>query len=367
MMNWKRLKIRFYNAVDRVAYKCDLKRRAEKANQRGAKYGSIPLTKEERKIIKSIWGNWGGNLEAFGFYKMFCESFNPNLVPDDYYDFAEHVFNLRWSAYFLQHKCNLKYFLPKQNRAEVILQKIDGHIVMEDNTEISKQEAISLLKQQSVFVAKIARGTGGGKGVKRIELDEIQNKDMFLEDLLSPIDMEFEKVVQQNDFLAQFNPDSVNTIRIVTLNINRKCTVLSAFLRMGSRGSFVDNFSSGFGILVGINNEGYLNEFGVDKNLNKVFEAPTGLQFKGICIPNYNLIKDQIEGFSKKIPFANLIGWDITLDKQSNPIVIEVNLDSAHLALHQIFNGPIFGDRQSEVMDYIKERTPLLRHQMMTY
>ena len=190
---------------------------------------------------------------------------------------------------------------------------------------------------------------------------------MFLEDLLSPIDMEFEKVVQQNDFLAQFNPDSVNTIRIVTLNINRKCTVLSAFLRMGSRGSFVDNFSSGFGILVGINNEGYLNEFGVDKNLNKVFEAPTGLQFKGICIPNYNLIKDQIEGFSKKIPFANLIGWDITLDKQSNPIVIEVNLDSAHLALHQIFNGPIFGDRQSEVMDYIKERTPLLRHQMMTY
>ena len=263
MMNWKRLKIRFYNAVDRVAYKCDLKRRAEKANQRGAKYGSILLTKEERKIIKSIWGNWGGNLKAFGFYKMFCESFNPNLVPDDYYDFAEHVFNLRWSAYFLQHKCNLKYFLPKQNRAEVILQKIDGHIVMEDNTEISKQEAISLLKQQSVFVAKIARGTGGGKGVKRIELNEIQNKDMFLEDLLSPIDTEFEKVVQQNDFLAQFNPDSVNTIRIVTLNINRKCTVLSAFLRMGSRGSFVDNFSSGFGILVGINNEGFLNEFGL--------------------------------------------------------------------------------------------------------
>ena len=363
----KKIKKIFYNQIDKIAYKCDLKRRAERSNNRGARYGSMPLAEEERNEIKAIWGKWGGNYDVFGFYKKFCGVFNPNFVPDDYYDFAEHVLNLRWAAYFLQHKCNLKYILPKQNRAEVIVQKIDGHLVLEDNTEISKKEAINILKKENAFIAKIARGTGGGRGVRKIIMDDIQNKDETLNQLLSPIDMEFEKIISQNDFLAQFNPDSVNTMRLVTLNINEKCTVLSTFLRMGSKGSFVDNFCSGVGVLVGINNEGYLNEYGVDKNFNKVYKAPSGLEFKGMKIPNYNGIKQQIIDFHKKIPYANLIGWDVTLDKDFNPIIIEVNLDSAHLALHQIFNGPIFGNRQNEVMGYIDQRTPLLRHQMMTY
>lgn len=362
-----RLRKRYYAIIDSIAYISDLKRRAEKSNDRGGKYGSVALTKQEKAEIKSIWGKWGGNYKAFGFYKKFCGIFNPYYVPDDYYDFAEHVFNLRWAAYFLQHKCNLKYFIPKQNRAEVIVQKIDGHIVLEDNTEISKHEAIAILKQQSVFVAKKGRGTGGGKGVRKIVMDEVQDKDGLLDELLSPIDVEFEKVVCQNVFLAQFNPDSVNTIRFVTLNINDSCTVLSAFFRMGSKGSFIDNFCSGVGVLVGVNDEGYLNEFGIDKNFNKMYKAPTGLEFKGIQIPNYYQIKKQIIDFHKKIPYANLIGWDVTLDRNLNPIVIEVNLDSAHLALHQSFNGPIFGDRLEEVKNYIKTRTPLLRHQMMTY
>lgn len=364
MNKWKKY---YYRIIDAIAYRSDLKRRAEKSNARGARYGSMPLTKDEIAKIKAIWGEWGGKRKAFGFYKKFCGSFSPYYVPDDYYDYAEHVLNLRWAALFLQHKGNLKYIVPKQNRAEVIIQKIDGHIVLEDNTEISKSEAIAILRQQSVFVAKKARGTGGGKGVKKVVMNEVQDKDRFLDELLSPNDMEFEKVVCQNDFLAQFNPDSVNTIRFVTLNINEKCTVLSAFFRMGSKGSFVDNFCSGIGFLVGVNKEGYLNEFGIDKNFNKIYKAPTGLEFKGIKIPNYLQIKEQIIDFSKKIPYASLIGWDVTIDRNMNPIVIEVNLDSAHLALHQSFNGPIFGDRLEEVMNYIKTRTPLLRHQMMTY
>lgn len=363
----KRYRAHAYAYIDKIAFKFDLKRRAEKSNDRGSHFGGVPLTKEEIAQIKEIWGDWGGNYDSYRFYKMFNGKFDPCIVPDDYYDFAEHVFNLRWSAFFLQHKCHLKYILPKQNRAEVILQKIDGHIVLEDNTEISKQEAIELLKKHPVFVAKIARGTGGGKGVQKVVLDDIKDKDAFLDELLSPIDVEIEKVVKQNDFFSQFNHDSVNTIRFVTLNINRKCTVLSAFLRIGAKGSFVDNLSGGHGVLVGINNEGYLNDFGVDKNFNKLYQAPTGIALKGMRIPEYEKIKQQTIGFHKKIPFANLIGWDVAFDCDLNPIIIEINLDSAVIEAHQVFNGPVFGDRIDEVRQYIDERIPLLRHQMITY
>ena len=98
----KRIHAHLYSLIDKVAYRYDLKHRAEKSNARGSRYGVAALTKEEKAQIKKIWGEWGGNYASYGFYKMFCGSFNPYFVPDDYYDFAEHVFNLRWAAFFLQ-------------------------------------------------------------------------------------------------------------------------------------------------------------------------------------------------------------------------------------------------------------------------
>ena len=62
-----------------------------------------------------------------------------------------------------------------------------------------------------------------------------------------------------------------------------------------------------------------------------------------------------------------MIGWDVTIDKEGNPIVIEVNLDRALIEAHQVFNGPVFGDRLAEVKEYIENRKPTLRYDMMIY
>ena len=359
---WRRL----YGRIDRFALRSDLQRRSEFANNRSLKLGQVELTKEEENRVKEIWGE-KVCLIPFQAYKSFCGKFDPYYVPDDYYDYAEHVFNLRWAAFFLQHKSNLKLILPSENRAKVLLQKIDGHFVNEDNVEIVASEAKTILSNCPEFMAKVARGTGGGKGVQKIVWDNISDKESVLKEIMEPIDMEYEYVLRQNDFMSMFNPDSVNTIRFVTLNINGSCTVLSAFLRMGTKGSYVDNLSGGGGVLVGIGQDGFLSEFGVDKHFSKKFESPTGVAFKGVQIPNYEQIKSEIRGFHQRIPYANLIGWDVTLDETGNVIVIEVNLDSALVEAHQIFNGPIFGDRLEEVMTYIESRKPLLKHQMIIY
>lgn len=359
---WRRL----YGRIDRFALRSDLQRRSEEANNKSLKLGQSELTKEEERKVQEIWGE-NVCLMPFRAYKNFCGNFDPCYVPDDYYDYAEHVFNLRWAAYFLQHKSNLKYVIPPENRALVLLQKIDGHFVNEVNMEISASEAKTILCSCPEFMAKVARGTGGGKGVQKIVWGNIANKESVLKEIMDPIDMEYEYVLRQNDFMSMFNPDSVNTIRFVTLNINGKCTVLSAFLRMGTKGSYVDNLNGGGGVLVGINQDGYLSEFGVDKHFVKKFESPTGVVFKGIQVPNYEKIKTEIIALQQRIPYANLIGWDVTLDEGGNVIVIEVNLDSALVEAHQIFNGPIFGERLDEVRKYIKDREPLLKHQMIIY
>ena len=358
----------FYKRFNRFAIKYYTLRRAQYVNSICYHYDRATLTSKEKQDIKRIWGRYGGKYYAFGFYKQFCGEFNPCYVPDDYYDFVEHVLNLRWAAYFLQHKCNLRYIIPAKNRAKVILQKIDGHFVLEDNTEISKEAAIVRLKEHPCFMRKVARGTGGGKGVRKIALDGIKDDDMsFFDELLEGNDIEFEEVIQQSDFLAQFNPDSVNTFRFLTLNINQKCTLLSTFLRMGSKGSYVDNLSGGAGVLVGINQDGYLNSFGIDKHFEKKYVSPMGGEFKGIKVPDFDNITQQIISFHKKIPYASLIGWDVTIDNEGNPIVVELNLDNAIIEAHQVFNGPVFGDRLAEVKEYVENRKPTLWHKMMIY
>jgi hypothetical protein len=57
---------------------------------------------------------------------------------------------------------------------------------------------------------------------------------------------------------------------------------------------------------------------------------------------------------------AKLIAWDFAVDSNGTPIVIEINLDSGEIQFHQIYNGPLFGDRTGEVVEYIKKH-PLKR------
>lgn len=355
----------YYDRVDKFAYRTDMKRRLEKANYRVLKKQRTKLCADEKKLFDQIWKGW--DVASHEFYKAFCNRFDVAFVPNDYYDFAEHVLNLRWSALFLQHKCNLKYIIPECNRPKSILQKIDGHYVFEDNREISKNEAVEILKNKDCFICKVALGTGGGHGVRKVCLNSESNKEKYLTDLLKPEDLIFQEIITQSDFMSSLNPDSVNTFRLLTLNINGRCTVLSSFVRMGAKGSFVGNLCSGGGALVGLNQDGYLSEFGIRKDYSKCYETSTGLSFKGMSVPDWGEIKEKIIGFHQHIPFANLIGWDVTIDKDNEPIVIEINLDSAEIEAHQIFNGPVFGDRFDEVRDYIEKKKPLLRHAMITF
>ncbi len=359
------IKTRLYDRTNKYIYAWNLNVRNEKANSRVWRLPCVQLSKKEQTLFENTWK--GCDSDSYSFYKAFGCKLDFDLVPNDYYQWAEHVLNLRWATFFLQHKCNLKYIIPEKNRPKTILQKIDGHYVSEDNTEMSKDEAKKLLEGRDEFICKVAMGTGGGRGVQKICLNKQTDSSLTIEQLLKPEDLIFQEVLSQNEFLASLNPDSVNTFRLLTLNINENCTVLSSLVRMGAKGSFVDNLCSGGGALVGISQDGKLSDFGIRKDYSKCYETPTGIPFKGMQVPDWDYIKKTVVEFHQHIPYANLIGWDITIDKNGELIVIEINLDGAEIEAHQIFNGPVFGARLDEVRKYIEKKKPLLRHAMITY
>ena len=315
------------------------------------------LTREEYSQIDSFWGLMkkdglvsSSYSKCFPFYKYFQGIVDVHYVPSDFYFLASSALNAQWGREFCSHKANLRMFIPKVNRPQTILYNIFGHFYDADDNIISSQKAIDILKEHNEFVYKVAVNSGSGKGVRKFTSpDEKQ-----IERIVNTRDFIVQEILRQNDFFSRLNDSSVNTIRIETLNLNDICTVLSAFIRIGAKGSFVDNISGREGMVVGVNEQGILNQYGLTKRYEKVYNSPSGLGFENLKINNYDQIKAQISSFHKEYPSANLINWDVAIDENGKIIIIEINLGNMNPLYHQIFNGPIFHERLDEVLSYMK-------------
>ncbi|MDX1726590.1 MAG: sugar-transfer associated ATP-grasp domain-containing protein, partial [Pseudoalteromonas tetraodonis] len=133
---------------------------------------------------------------------------------------------------------------------------------------------------------------------------------------------------EQHSYLNSIYPNSVNTLRAITVrNNNGTVDFIAATLRMGVGGNQVDNSSAG-GLLIGIDlNTGMslkpyaTYEYGIEK-FDK--HPDTGFNFFELRIPNWENNKKEIINAAKKLTQLNLVGWDIAIT-QKGIIIIEAN------------------------------------------
>ena len=315
------------------------------------------LTKVEKSQIKTLWepiNSRGINLYRWHqFYKAFCGHIDERFVPSTIYNgLLECTMNLRKFSLFLQHKGEFRLFVKPEHRCVTIFSNINEKLYDDEMNLLTKPMVLQMLqdRKDDMIVVKPSTGSGGGRGVRIISKKEITLSNF--DEILGTTDYIVQDVLHEGEDLKRFNRDTVNTIRLLSLNLNGRVSVLSAFLRMGSKGMLVDNVSSG-GVFVGIKSDGCLYDYALNKNLDKKYISPSGLDFKGIHLSSYFLVRDYALRHHKDFPLANLIAWDFAVDEKNNVIVLEINLDSGDVHWHQIFNGPLFGDRTEEVIDYV--------------
>jgi len=311
------------------------------------------LSHDESKIIRQ---HLSPDYRLYlNFYKVMTGIFSKEFIPCWQYARIEMSMNPRRYSGFMQHKCNLHYFVPKENRPQTLVYAVENTIFDSNCKSISKEDAVNILKNESEFIFKKASMTGGGKDVvKMLNID-----DGAVSRLIQSANYDFiaQKIVRQHPFLESLGFGSVNTIRVLSLNINNKTTILSCFLKMGGKGTITDNVSNG-GYCCGVKNNGELNSFGYNADLEKITKSPCGIELSGKKIPHFQNVVEFVKENHENFKYAHLIGWDITIDSDGIPIVIEVNLDSAFIPVHQICNGPVFGNRYNEVMKWLKEHRP---------
>ena len=162
----------------------------------------------------------------------------------------------------------------------------------------------------------------------------------------------FQEVVSQSKETGKLHPSSLNTIRVMTLLIDNDIKILPMTLRIGVGSSRVDNASSG-GIYCSLKEDGTLSDYAYDSLGKKFTIHPDGTSFNEVKITCIDKIISLVKLGAMRLPHFRLIGWDIAIDSNNEPLIIEANLTMSGLDVIETINGPLFGEYTDNVLDEI--------------
>ena len=126
--------------------------------------------------------------------------------------------------------------------------------------------------------------------------------------------------------IEEFHPDSLNTIRVVTISDPNRVVAFGAILRMGKGGSIIDNTHNG-GIFASIDVEtGVIDTDGID-SLGNTFEVhpDSKKKIKGFRIPYWDKVIETCTKATKVLPKLIYAGWDVVVMDEGKVILIEGN------------------------------------------
>lgn len=188
-------------------------------------------------------------------------------------------------------------------------------IYLKDNIEEFKK----YLKNKKEIIIK-PLSLSCGKGVEKIKVSDYEPEELY-NHLIKTERFLVEDVAKQNKEISKIYPESVNTVRIVTLNKK----VVAAFIRFGNLGNVVDNFNHD-GMVTTINIETGIVEYpALDKKKNIYEIHPyTNEKIIGLKIPMWDKVKELCIEACSVTPEIGYIGWDVCVGEKE-PCLIEGN------------------------------------------
>lgn len=135
-----------------------------------------------------------------------------------------------------------------------------------------------------------------------------------------------EEVIIQHPVMADLNPSSVNTLRMLTfLKDDGTSELAYVYLRIGYGDVVVDNFCSG-GVVANVDlSDGTVHTPAVDTEYRPMSKHPfTGAQIEGLKIPFFDEAREMVLDAAKVVPQIRWVGWDIAIT-ENGPVMVEGN------------------------------------------
>lgn len=237
------------------------------------------------------------------------------------------------------------------NQPESIIKNRNGLLYDAVGRRINIEKAIDICweRREERMIIKPSIDSGEGRGVSLLACNdyEILKKQI----LTMPRDYIVQACVNQHDDMSRLNKSSLNTLRMLTYrDVSGKVRHLrdKTIMRVGNPGSVRDNVGAGGGMCQVFDN-GKVNDRVVHyKSLNvESFEAKHGI--KNFSVPSFDKAILFVEELHDRLPYFDLVAWDIAIDYRGEPLLVEYNLPG-ECGVTQQGAGPMFEDELDEII-----------------
>lgn len=238
-----------------------------------------------------------------------------------------------------------KYLFSKMMQPFIRTPKIfavifEGRIVSDgESIDITDFAGLaSACRQMRALVIKPVTG-GGGKGVSVLRWQDgtfLINRRPICEKELETLIIQMKHgivtdFIEQAPYAKGLNPDSTNTLRVLTLIDPQRNTafIARAVQRIGNKKSAPqDNFTRGglsaiIDLETGVLGRAASHPTGMTLEWHER-HPDTGNQITGIQIPQWAVIQQKIISAADRVPFLQCIGWDIVIT-EDGIVAIEGN------------------------------------------
>jgi len=301
--------------------------------------------------IRPFWSRFRTAVPAKYWFRVFGT--DPRYIPDDmwYRTIVPHFSTLLFSQ-ALQDKCMHNLLVPGIRRPETVVKNIAGHFCTDELSPLTPEEAADRLRDAGRLLVKPSVGSGQGHGVRFFDSDGMGRSDA--EALFRQYGKNFivQKKLSQHAGLASLNPRSLNTIRIMSFYFRGEVRLLSHILRVGGGQNEMDNVSQG-GFQITICPDGSLEPLGITRRdgvWKHADRTDSGTLFEGVTVPSFDRACAAVRSCAEKMPHFGIIGWDIAIDPEGEPVLIEFNVIPGQ---NQGTCGPTFGALTEEVLEEV--------------
>ncbi len=239
--------------------------------------------------------------------------------------------------------------IPNVKQPHIYLKNMNGYFYYEGRP-VDRGEALSCCSNLGTVIIKPSL-TGRGMGVRKITITDAATdlEGKSLEEVFNLYQEDFliEELVRQHPDMSMLNPSSINTIRIVTYRSGMEVKIVYTVIRIGRKGENIDNESAG-GISTIIHADGTLGKYAYGSAGNDMLEfTDSGVRLEGYKVPSFSNAVEMAKKCHFSLPYFKLVGWDIAIDEDGAPVLIEFNMTPD---LSQSANGPAFGELTEEII-----------------
>ena len=287
-------------------------------------------------------------------YRLFKHyaSFDARFVTQDLqYPYLYNAINPVAERKALSNKGMYSMYFSEMPQPQTIITCITGTYFNAERKIINSSEAEKIVRSHEQCIVKPILETKQGKDIQILHPEKDDISTLFIDKKGNFI---VQEIQGQSPITSYFNPASLNTFRVTTIYLNGVVSISNVCFKFARNGVQIDNLGHG-GLIVGVNEDGHFHDFGLDKDYQKAYTWQEGKKISDIYIPEVKkAIEFAIKYHPLYFPTLTLVGWDIALDSDNQPTLIEANLITPGIQAEQYCaQGPVYGNRTEEIIDFV--------------